>query len=232
MDCIEIRAGFVGYIDGDLSGDERLRVELHVAECYDCREELDEMGRLLELSDAALKHPCPVDRFEDLKARLPDAEPAPIPMPSRPRFRVREVLLKLAVAAMVIALIAASPILINGARRLFTPIEGTTALGNGAVLARDLLACRDGEEERNAESRELHQLRASGSRESRDRSVAVQWPGRSSGTRLDASSASSMWSNFFEKPFPHHILLLDLENSRLKYGLSVPAPHFPSTFRP
>jgi predicted anti-sigma-YlaC factor YlaD len=134
MDCIEIRAGFVGYIDGDLSGDEKLRVELHVAQCYDCREELDEMGRLLELSDAALKHPCPVDRFEDLKARLAEAEPAPIPMLPRPRLRVREALLKLAVAAVVIALIAASPFLIRGAKRLFTPIEGTTALGNGAAV--------------------------------------------------------------------------------------------------
>ena len=134
MDCIEIRARFIGYIDGDLSGDERLRVEVHVAQCYDCREELDEMGRLLELSDAALKHPCPVDRFEDLKARLEDAEPAPIPMPPRPRLRVRETLLKLAVAAVIIALIAASPFLIRGAKRLFTPIEGTTALGNGAAV--------------------------------------------------------------------------------------------------
>ena len=134
MDCSEIRAGFIGYIDGDLSGDERLRVELHVAECYDCREELDEMGGLLELSDAALKHPCPVDRFEDLKARLADAEPAPIPMLPRPRLRVREALLKLAVAAVVIALIAASPFFIRGAKRLFTPLEGMTALGNGAAV--------------------------------------------------------------------------------------------------
>jgi len=134
MDCNQIRAGLVGYIDGDLSGDDKLRVELHVAECYDCREELDELGRLLELSDAALKHPCPVDRFEDLKVKLADAEPAPIPMPPRPRLRFREALLKLAAAAVVIALIAASPSLVRVAKRMFTPIEGAAALGNGAAV--------------------------------------------------------------------------------------------------
>jgi anti-sigma factor RsiW len=132
MDCSEIRAGFIGYIDGDLSDDERLRVELHVAQCYDCREELDEIGRLLELSDAALKHPSPVDRFEDLRVRLADAEPAPVPMPPRPRLRVREMLVRLAVAAIVIALIAASPFLIRGARRLLAPTEGAATLGSGA----------------------------------------------------------------------------------------------------
>ncbi len=132
MDCSEIREGFIGYIDGDLSDDEKLRVELHVAECYDCREELDEIGRLLELSEAALKHPSPVDRFEDLKVRLTDAEPAPIPMPPRPKLRVREMLVRLAVAAIVIALIAASPLLIRGARRLLAPVEGTATLGSGA----------------------------------------------------------------------------------------------------
>ena len=133
MDCSEVRAGFIGYIDGDLSGDEKLRIELHVAECYDCREELDEIGRLLELSDAALKHPRPVDRFEDLSERLAEAEPEIIPLPRRPKLRVREVLYKLAVAAIVIAVIAASPIIIKGAKRLLTPLEeGTTTLGNGA----------------------------------------------------------------------------------------------------
>lgn len=132
MDCSQIKMGFIGYIDGDLSEDEKLRVELHVAQCYSCREELDEIGRLLELSDAALKHPSPVDRFEDLKERLADAEPELIPVPRRPKLRAREVLYKLAVAAIVIALIAASPFLIRGAKRLFTPLEeGTTTLGNG-----------------------------------------------------------------------------------------------------
>jgi len=131
MECSEIRAGFVGYIDGDLSDDERLCVESHVAQCYRCREELDELGRLLELSDAALKHPYPVNRFEDLKKRLADAEPAPIPAALRPKPRLREAIFKLAVATVIIALIAVSPLLVRGAKRLFTPLDGNATLSSG-----------------------------------------------------------------------------------------------------
>ena len=137
MECSELRTEFVGYIDGDLSDEERLRVELHIAQCYSCKEDLDELGRLLELSGAALKHPCPADRFEELKERLASAEPTYNPMPPRRKLRVREVLYKLAIAAIIIAVIAASPFLIRGAIRLFAPLEGTATLGNGADV--DLL---------------------------------------------------------------------------------------------
>jgi len=132
MQCSDIQAEFISYIDGDLSEDDRLRVELHIAECYGCREQLDELGRLLELCGDVMEHPCPLDRFGELKERLASAEPGYDPVPRRPQLRRREILYKLAVAAIIIAVIAASPFLVRGAKRLFSPLEGTAAtLGSG-----------------------------------------------------------------------------------------------------
>jgi anti-sigma factor RsiW len=131
MECSDIQVEFIGYIDGDLSEEDRLRVELHTAECYACREQLDELGRLLEVCGAVMEHPCPVDRFDELKGRLASEEPELTSVPRRPALRRREMRNKLAVAAIVIAMIAASPFLVRGAKRLFSPLDGTATLGNG-----------------------------------------------------------------------------------------------------
>ncbi len=135
MDCSEIQADFVRYMDGDLSEEERLQVELHVAECYSCREQLDELARILEVCGDVMEHPCPVDRFDELTERLASVEPPYTPVPRRPELRRRELLRKLAVAAVIIAALAASPLLVKGARLLFSPVQSTATLGNGTGVA-------------------------------------------------------------------------------------------------
>ena len=95
------------------------------------------MGRLLELCEAALRHPCPQDRFEELKERLASDEPQYSPIVPRRKAKPREVLFKLAVAAAIIAVLATSPLLIRGVMRLFEPREDSATLaGNGAGLGR------------------------------------------------------------------------------------------------
>ena len=136
MDCSEVQARFVDYIDGDLSEEDGLSVELHVAECYACREELDELGKILELCGAALEHPCPTNRFEKLQERLASAEQQYDFVAPRRKLRVRELLVKLAVAAVIIGLIGASPFLVKRAKRLFAPLEQPAVLGNGGDLER------------------------------------------------------------------------------------------------
>jgi anti-sigma factor RsiW len=135
MDCRDIQADFIRYIDDDLSEEEKLRVELHVAECYGCRERLDELGRLLEVCGAVMEHPCPVDRFDELRQRLASVDPPYTPVPRRPELRRRELIRKVAVAAVIIAALAASPLLVKGARLLFSPVQGTATLGNGTGIA-------------------------------------------------------------------------------------------------
>ena len=134
MDCRDIQADFIRYLDDDLSQEERLRVELHIAGCYRCREELDELGRLLELCGDVIEHPCPVDRFDELRERLASAEPEYTPVPRRPELRRRELVSKLAIAAAIIGALVASPLLIKGARLLFSPAQGTATLANGTTV--------------------------------------------------------------------------------------------------
>jgi len=131
MDCRDIQSDFVRYLDDDLPEEERLRVELHVGECYGCREQLDELAKLLEVCGDVIEHPCPVDRFDELRGRLASVDPPCTPVPRRRELRRRELLRKLAIAAVIIAALAASPLLVRGARQLFSPVQGTATLGNG-----------------------------------------------------------------------------------------------------
>jgi anti-sigma factor RsiW len=129
--CGEIKAKLVDYVDDGLSLEERLAVEVHIARCYVCREDVEEVARLLELCGAALRHPNPRDRFEELKQRLESGEPQCDPVLPRRGSRRRSTRHKLAVAAAVIVLLAASPFLVKGVIRLFRPVE------NSATLAGD-----------------------------------------------------------------------------------------------
>jgi len=130
-DCDEIRTKLIDYVEDDLSQEDKLSVELHVARCYACREELDELGRLLEVCGAVLRHPSPNDRFEELKLRLESDQPQYDPVVSRRELSRRSAWHKLAVAAVVIVVLAAAPFLVKGVIRLFSPVE------NSATLAGD-----------------------------------------------------------------------------------------------
>lgn len=61
------------YVEGDLSEPERERVERHVSECPDCRDELHSLrqmlGRMLQAPPPA-DNPAPLDIAEAVRARL------------------------------------------------------------------------------------------------------------------------------------------------------------------
>ena len=48
MSCEEMRPLITGYIDGELSPDQRAKLEEHLADCEDCRREMEQMTRLTE----------------------------------------------------------------------------------------------------------------------------------------------------------------------------------------
>jgi len=47
----ELRSLIAGYIDGELTGEERARLQAHLALCRSCREELEAHERLKEVTD-------------------------------------------------------------------------------------------------------------------------------------------------------------------------------------
>lgn len=51
MACDEYKNRLMGYLDDELSEDERRRVEQHLAQCADCASELEEFKKLKAITD-------------------------------------------------------------------------------------------------------------------------------------------------------------------------------------
>jgi predicted anti-sigma-YlaC factor YlaD len=136
MECSDIRRKFVDYIDGDLSDSDRTLVHDHLTECYLCKEDFDDLRNVLGMCEKALRHPRPVNRFSELGIQAATAASRrgrPLP---RHRLRVGELLARLAFAAVVVFMVAASPVAVKAAKWLFTPLREPGALSNGASYVR------------------------------------------------------------------------------------------------
>lgn len=70
MNCSEVRPHLLRYADGDLPPDERLALEDHLDHCYLCNEDLYEINKLTTACQKVLRHPHPVNRFEDIRPLL------------------------------------------------------------------------------------------------------------------------------------------------------------------
>jgi len=136
MDCSEVRKRFVDYIDGDLDEHEHIVVENHLAECYLCKEDFDDLDSILRVCEDVLHHPHPVNRFAELRLRTTDAVTRPGLVPFRHRLRVGELFGRLAVAALVVFMVAVSPAAMKATEWLFTPPADPTSLVNGASFVR------------------------------------------------------------------------------------------------
>lgn len=89
MSCQRIQRLIQPYVDGELSREERDRVEAHVDGCAACAREVREAGRLVSLLAGALERRVS-DRFEqDLMAALERAAPRSAPAAWWERFRLR-----------------------------------------------------------------------------------------------------------------------------------------------
>ena len=136
MDCSYIRSKFVDYIDQDLSYDDHAVVRDHLAECYLCKEDFDDLRNVLGLCETALRHPRPVDRFDELGIQAAAAASRRNHAVPRHKLRVGELLARLACAAVVVFMVAASPVAVKAARWLLTPLSEPGALSNGASYVR------------------------------------------------------------------------------------------------
>jgi anti-sigma factor RsiW len=59
MDCTRYRTDGMRLLDGELSGPERAEYEMHVRACDACRSELEQLGRVVRMTD-------------ELRLRVPD----------------------------------------------------------------------------------------------------------------------------------------------------------------
>lgn len=72
-DCEEVRASLTDYLDDDLGGEERQRVERHVRFCPRCRHVLGNLRATIDrLAGLGSASPDPLDADDDVAARIAD----------------------------------------------------------------------------------------------------------------------------------------------------------------
>ncbi|MCP4645748.1 MAG: hypothetical protein GY851_35210 [bacterium] len=132
MRCERVREKFVDYLEGEARLTERLCVDVHVARCYTCREELEDTRQFLLSCRQALRHPNPRYRFSALMADVKTGEANVRYLPRRRALHLRENLARLTVAAVVLVVIGvSSPLIIRGGGML---VGGTADAGSAAEI--------------------------------------------------------------------------------------------------
>ena len=91
MRCQGIREKFVGYLEGEARLTERICVDVHVAGCYPCREELEDLREFFAATRMAVAHPRPRNRFGLLMTEIAEAESPPIQPRMTPRWKVARI---------------------------------------------------------------------------------------------------------------------------------------------
>lgn len=145
MQCEKIQDKFIGFLDNDLRVTEQLCVEVHLTQCYTCREELDALKEDVVQFRRALRHPCPVNGFEALRVGIALSARQPRFNGTRARFRVREGLRRLAVAAILLLVAGIiAPIMTGNLKVLeFLPSDSIGATGSQVrIVWRDFLVRR------------------------------------------------------------------------------------------
>ncbi|GMV90683.1 MAG: hypothetical protein AMXMBFR82_04610 [Candidatus Hydrogenedentota bacterium] len=132
MKCSKVRERFVDYIDDDVRFSERVSVEVHVARCYACREELDELIALQNVCRAALTYPGLGQGVSALRERIAVREAAMQSVGVWGAENTRNAIRKLAIAAVVLFVLGVTAPWVRLARS-FSEGGSTHADGGGDV---------------------------------------------------------------------------------------------------
>ncbi len=128
MDCPEVREKFLDYLGEELSDGELRAVDLHLARCIFCMEELDEIDKTLRICRTEIRYPSFANRFEELRTCL-DAMDLPREVVAlRPRRRVGNIFRKVALVAGIVLLIATSPFWMQQGRVLLDSLPDSADL--------------------------------------------------------------------------------------------------------
>lgn len=101
MHCSKVRDKLVDFIDDDVRFSERVGIEVHVARCYACREELDELLVLQGVCRSASTFPGTGKGLTDLRDRIAEREAARQSVGVWGSESSRNAVRKFAVAALV-----------------------------------------------------------------------------------------------------------------------------------
>ncbi len=126
MQCEKVREKFVDYIDDNVRFTERICVEVHVARCYACREELEELTQLRDLCRSAVRHPGMSDGFSRLQGRIAASEALTRSQGVWGSENWRNAAKKLAAAAVVLFVLGISSPLIRQTRLLAHQLRDAT----------------------------------------------------------------------------------------------------------
>ncbi|HOV74847.1 MAG TPA: zf-HC2 domain-containing protein [Candidatus Hydrogenedentes bacterium] len=107
MNCTEIHDEFSALLDGELSGEARVRIEAHIAKCEDCRRALDKMKRVDAMYRALDPLTAPAGFEKPIQAAIREKHPGQV-QTARPAWRWR---LAWAAAAACAAIVVAVGIL-------------------------------------------------------------------------------------------------------------------------
>ena len=133
MRCATVREKFVDYLDGDARRTERLCVEVHVARCYPCREELEETRELLATYGDAMRHPNPQNDFGRVRTRIAQLQEKSQEMARPHGMHRRRPWPKLVVSAAALVLMAVSlPFVLNGVHWMKPSQDGHDGVGERA----------------------------------------------------------------------------------------------------
>lgn len=124
MDCNRVREKLIDYADGCLPPTERAYIDGHLSGCYLCQEQHGEIFTLLNTCRLVLRHPHPVNRFRNLRARLSAVEAPRHAGAVRRQWRRRMVVRQVAlVAAATLILMWTGPYLAKNAYATLDTIE-------------------------------------------------------------------------------------------------------------
>lgn len=152
MECRKVREKLLAYAEGDLGELCHALIDSHLARCYTCREELNEWHGTIEACRAALRHPEPCSRFEELRARIAsmrriaESEASVIPWKTTRRSWRQHLGSILKAAAVLVVFLWPSWWVVNGARQVLAPLHqspaGIAAPSESKPAVAPLAACR------------------------------------------------------------------------------------------
>ena len=119
MRCQQIRSQFTAYADGDLRPPQRRRIQEHVTSCRACQEEFEGLNYFLNASRDALECPGPLYSFQVLRARMDSIAPLQEVVAFLPKLRVQGPVPQFAVAALLLAITLAAPLLQRTGRQTY-----------------------------------------------------------------------------------------------------------------
>ena len=133
MNCARFESRLARYVESDLTLIEARRVEVHLAHCAECREEVHLLADVLPALGAARPLPSPWNGWKDLRRHMHELPPAlPAPRP-RPRASRRAGKLLLAAALALTASLVAAGLASAGARDDY-PLAREISKRNDAIV--------------------------------------------------------------------------------------------------